>query len=117
MFQNPFSFRGRIRRLEYGISQIIAVVYIYFFAFVLLFSGYSLTLFLLLLIPAYWFIWAQGAKRCHDLENSGWYQLIPFYRLWLLFADGDYGENYYGPNPKGLGNVEEMIDNIGNTDQ
>jgi uncharacterized membrane protein YhaH (DUF805 family) len=47
-----------------------------------------------------WFLWAQNAKRCHDRGNSGWYQLIPFYFLVLLFGDGEEGENEYGDNPK-----------------
>ena len=56
----------------------------------------------LLLIPVYWFTWAQGAKRCHDRGNSGWFQIIPFYGLWMLFGDGEIGDNEYGSNPKGL---------------
>lgn len=57
-------------------------------------------------IPLLWFTWAQGTKRCHDRGNSGWYQLIPFYGLWMLFGEGDYGINGYGENPKGIGNQE-----------
>ena len=56
---------------------------------------------LILLFPAYWFMWAQGAKRCHVRNNSGWYQIIPFYGLWMLFGDGDPNENDYGIDPKG----------------
>jgi uncharacterized membrane protein YhaH (DUF805 family) len=55
---------------------------------------------------------AQGAKRCHDRGNSGWYLLIPFYVFWMLFADSDIGANEYGLNPKGIGNDNE-IDEIG----
>ena len=47
-----------------------------------------------------WFQWAQGAKRCHDRNCSGWWQLVPFYALWMLFADGERGLNQYGPDPK-----------------
>ena len=47
-----------------------------------------------------WFYIAQGAKRCHDRGNSGWYQIIPFYSLWMLFGNSDVGENEYGPRPK-----------------
>jgi uncharacterized membrane protein YhaH (DUF805 family) len=57
---------------------------------------------LILMIPMLWFIWAQGATRCYDVGNSGWWQLIPFYGLWLLFQDGQPGSNNYGENPKGV---------------
>jgi len=53
-----------------------------------------------LLIPTLWFLWAQGAKRCHDLDRNGWMQIIPFYFLVLIFQDGVQGRNEYGPNPK-----------------
>jgi uncharacterized membrane protein YhaH (DUF805 family) len=105
MFNNPFSFEGRIRRSEFGISLII-----YFIAYtiitVMTSSGSrnddGAALGLIFLIPLLWFLWAQGAKRCHDLGNSGWYQLIPFYALWMLFQDGNYEINEYGANPKGI---------------
>jgi hypothetical protein len=89
MFKNPFSFEGRIRRLEYGLSIIIFGTA----------ATFSSTIYILL-IPAYWFILAQGAKRCHDRNHSGWYQLIPFYILWMLFAEGNLGKNRYGNPPK-----------------
>lgn len=101
MFSQPFSFSGRIRRLEYFISGILAYIYALMIGFFVGASGGGEGTMYLFLIPAYWFIWAQGAKRCHDRGNSGWYQLIPFYGLWMLFGDGDEFENEYGPDPKG----------------
>lgn len=101
MFKRPFSFEGRIRRLEYGLSYLSLYPYSFFIGLILgLFGIYSEVMIYICLIPVYLFIWAQGAKRCHDLGNSGWYQLIPFYILWMLFAEGDAGDNEYGPNPK-----------------
>lgn len=103
MFKRPFSFNGRIRRTEYGISFII-----YFIWYVIievasnsqdLSQGTAIVL-LISFIPMLWFLWAQNAKRCHDRGNSGWYQLIPFYVFVLLFGEGEEGENEYGDNPK-----------------
>lgn len=98
MFRKPFSFEGRIRRKEYAISFII-----YSLIMAAIEQSGELSAFLIA-IPSVFFIFAQGAKRCHDLGNSGWFQLIPFYSLLLLFLDSKDGENEYGPNPKGIGN-------------
>jgi uncharacterized membrane protein YhaH (DUF805 family) len=113
MFKNPFSFDGRIRRTEFGISYIIAVVAKVFGDIGLIeMGGFSLEnsgsifLYLLLYSPLIWFFTAQRAKRCHDLGKSGWWQLMPFYIFWLLFANSKKGPNEYGPNPKGIGNPE-----------
>jgi uncharacterized membrane protein YhaH (DUF805 family) len=66
-------------------------------------SDSDITVCFLLLIPSMWFMIAQACKRCHDRGNSGWWQLIPFYGFWLLFADSMPGINQYGENPKGIG--------------
>lgn len=114
MFRNPFSFKGRIRRLEYGLSFIIYFVFIvisqivsddiiYKYAYGGVssaeYQGY-LTILLIISIPYYWFLIAQSCKRCHDVGHSGWSQLIPFYILALLFERGTIGDNKYGKNPK-----------------
>lgn len=117
MFQAPFSFEGRIRRTEYGISTIIYVVVITIASLITQSAGSSGSFVMLLVyIPSLWFLWAQGAKRCHDLGKGGAWQLIPLYSLWLLFQDGEIGENGYGLNPKGIGNeesYESQINKIG----
>ncbi|WP_116127222.1 DUF805 domain-containing protein [Lewinella sp. IMCC34183] len=114
MFQNPFSLTGRIRRLEYGLTQII------------IFVGQIIIGVMAELVPESFVIPIlvvpyiglsvlgifQGAKRCHDRGHSGWYQLIPFYVFWMLFADGEPGANAYGPNPKtgSLATDESILD-------
>ncbi|GGG60153.1 hypothetical protein GCM10011378_40150 [Hymenobacter glacieicola] len=65
-------------------------------------TGNSLIM-LAVFIPCAWFLLAQGTKRCHDRNNSGWYQMIPFYAFWMLFAAGDSGLNAYGEDPKAAG--------------
>jgi len=99
MFSSPFSFDGRIRRTEYGISLIIYVI-VASFVNAIVESG-EVPIIGLAYIPMLWFLWAQGAKRCHDVGNNGWWQIIPFYGFWLLFQDGQPGLNEYGQNPKG----------------
>jgi uncharacterized membrane protein YhaH (DUF805 family) len=99
MFKNPFSFNGRIRRTEFGLSLIIYYI-IYFVIIAYPDRGSEQQLMVLLFIPIIWFLLAQGAKRCHDLSRSGWWQIIPFYGFWLLFQDGDMWPNQYGDNPK-----------------
>lgn len=114
MFKNPFSFEGRIRRLEYGLSTIIVSV-VQGILSVAIESSESIAIIgFIVLIPLFWFNIAQGAKRCHDRGNSGWYQIIPFYGLWMLFGDGEHGENQYGENPKGIGNEAHDLSELGN---
>ncbi|MBJ6368034.1 DUF805 domain-containing protein [Snuella sedimenti] len=100
MFKNPFSFNGRIRRLEFALT--------YLFYFTLLFvvsllysdsDDYS-AVYALIIFLSYWILLAQGSKRCHDLGNSGFYQLIPFYIFIMLFQDGNEKTNQYGISPK-----------------
>ena len=102
MFNNPFSFDGRIRRTEYILSYTITFILIAFANFSSTPSNVSIVGKSVFMILAYWFLFAQGAKRCHDLGNNGWWQIIPLYILWLLFAKGDLLENKYGKNPKQL---------------
>jgi uncharacterized membrane protein YhaH (DUF805 family) len=108
MFANPFSFTGRIRRQEYGLSLIISVFIAVFSYYILMEaedSTLSLFIYRAIILLTGWFVYAQGCKRSHDIGKSGWWQLIPFYNLYILFAEGDRGYNAYGANPKGGNNT------------
>lgn len=102
MFKNPFSFDGRIRRAEFGISFIICYIVLTFLGEVSYFgSSFSLVT----SIPLFIFYLAQSAKRSHDIGESGWLALIPLYNpLILLFKEGNIGTNVYGEAPKNLEN-------------
>jgi uncharacterized membrane protein YhaH (DUF805 family) len=58
---------------------------------------------------------AVMVRRLHDVGKTGWFFFIAFiplvggiYLLVLLFTDGQPGENKWGPNPKGIGNYDEI---------
>ena len=110
MFRNPFSFEGRIRRREYGISLIIFVILFVIIAALDASSGGDSghSILILFLSPLLWFQFAQGTKRCHDIGSSGLWQLLPFFLLWLIIEDGQYGANQYGENLKGIENPKQQ---------
>ncbi len=124
-------FEGRARRSEYW--------YFALFHFMIVF-GYVLLLALvtggfqddapplLLMIPLGLYVLASiipgiavTVRRLHDIGKSGWWYLINFIPyvggiVLLIFCvqNSEHGPNKWGPNPKGLGNHEE-IDEIGKT--
>jgi uncharacterized membrane protein YhaH (DUF805 family) len=118
MLRRLFSFKGRIGRKEYAIHFFCDVAYFFIllYAFHALDShqaGESLTIFfivLLLLLPAVarQFL-ASGGKRCHDLNKSRFWQLIPFYIFVMLFRAGDKKRNRYGSAPGRMGIIEALL--------
>ena len=102
MFSAPFSFEGRIRRTEYFLSILICLFYVAIIMQPLIEQGQERLSFFLF-IPCFWFFFSQGARRCHDMSESGWMQLIPiFFPFALIFTSSQIGDNEYGSNPKGL---------------
>jgi len=95
MFRNPFSPKGRIRRSEYCVSIIIYGIAALFVNV----HAETMGLFQVLYFPIAWLLIALTAKRCHDKNKSGFYQIIPFYGFYLLFSEGSKGKNDYGPDP------------------
>ena len=94
MFKNPFSFEGRIRRTEYGLSLIIAAVARVLVAMMVASvaqGSEAVIAYYIFVIPVLWFFWAQGAKRCHDLSMSGY---LPNQSKRLKFASSEiYGKD------------------------
>jgi len=106
---NPFTFDGRIGRLQYfGFGVIWALIV--FFAAVILGIGSpggrntgGAFLYLVLMIVYAIATLSYGARRLHDFDKSAWWYLlmfIPFVNfvmgLVLLLAPGTQGPNTYG---------------------
>ncbi|MCL2717076.1 MAG: DUF805 domain-containing protein [Alphaproteobacteria bacterium] len=138
--QKLFGIKGRLRRSQYWGYSIATGVVFFLLAWLILgiqgMRGVSLdnpddvtiALFLILLVPFAWMGICISAKRCHDRDRSGWFQMIPMIPaialfipiigvyieaigqsicwIWLFIElgclDGTQGENRFGPSPKGI---------------
>ncbi|KHJ37218.1 putative membrane protein [Pedobacter glucosidilyticus] len=98
MFQELFSFNGRISRSTYLTTLILCILLNIILRSIINDNNNSDTL-LVAYIPLIWISLAQSAKREHDLGFSGWWQLFPFRVFWLIFLKGEPESNQYGENP------------------
>ena len=66
-------------------------------------DSFMIIIFYLILLGLYLVTWYSsitiGIRRCHDRGNSGWWLLVPFYGIFIIFAKGNDGPNAYGPDP------------------
>jgi len=94
-FLNYFKFKGRASRIEFWdfvigsfiISTLLLIIG-------LLSHSFLLTFFFnfIIIIPSL----AISSRRMHDVEKSGWFYLIPIYRLILAIQKGNEIENKFG---------------------
>ena len=120
-----FSFEGRIKRLHFWLCSlglgIVFDIILFGLAGIMGVTGEQYingaipvkfyVIIGIVYIPFLWAAFAINAKRCHDRDRSGWFQLIALIPLigsiWLLvelgFLDGTQGPNRFGPSPKGIG--------------
>ena len=100
---NIFSFKGRSRRRVYwSVSLVIGLVGKVLETLVEASPDDSgmLVFYAVLCVPILWVAVATCTRRCHDLGHNGFWQLIPFYSLWMAFKSGNTGPNKYGEDPK-----------------
>lgn len=101
-----FSFKGRIRRTRYWLTNIIiGILFIPVNIEENISDGVAVFT-LIIAIPAIWIMFATCIKRLHDLGKSGWYYIlsfIPFINIvigiYMAFFKGEEFDNKYGPNP------------------
>ena len=100
---NLFSFNGRARRTEYWLVN-LPIAFMLRMSDMIPDDAYEdLAVCILVIVLAALMIWvsvATNSRRCHDLGHNGFWQLIPFYGIWMAFVAGQEGENEYGLNPK-----------------
>ncbi|MEP3890990.1 MAG: DUF805 domain-containing protein [Hellea sp.] len=102
-FQNYANFKGRASRSEFWWFYLFYIIVIVALSFISRIIGetigglLSLIFLLAVIVP---FI-ALGARRMHDSDKSGWFQLIPLYNLYLAIIKGTDGPNRFGPDPLG----------------
>jgi uncharacterized membrane protein YhaH (DUF805 family) len=109
VLKNYAVFSGRTARKGYWMFILVNFVVSLIISFVAPLLGdksgiIGIIYMLAVLIPT----WAVGARRLHDINKSGWWQLIALIPIiggiWLivLFAtDSNLGDNRFGANPKG----------------
>ncbi len=113
-------FNGRARRSEfwyYVLCNYIVIFLLMLVASAIGEAGFVIVLIygLAIIVPSL----AMVVRRLHDVGKSGWFYFIAFIPviggIWLFVlecTDSDFGENQYGPNPKGIGNKNNFDDQI-----
>ena len=99
---NPFSFKGRAKRSEYW-AICFPVVILSRMSYLIPDSAFENPVVSLGILVAsilmFWIAIATCTRRCHDLGHNGFWQLIPFYGIWMGFVEGEEGENEYNLAP------------------
>lgn len=100
VLKNYAVFTGRARRKEFWMFVLFNCIVSFVIGFIggltkmpFLANIYSLAVF----VPTI----AVGARRLHDINRSGWWQLLPIVNIVFFCFDGTPGENRFGPDPKG----------------
>ena len=97
-----FSFKGRINRAKYWTVHLLMVIFSVVLFFICSAINHTAVGVLLLLYFVFftWIGLAVNVKRWHDLDKSGWSELIrlmPFFELG--FHRGTVGPNRFGTDP------------------
>jgi len=98
-----FSMNGRIPRSTWWLYSLLTPLALMLPLGLIAYLVPALAIVFIVAYPV--MIWIQiclSAKRCHDSDKSGWFQLIPIYNFILCgFIPGTPGSNRFGNNPLG----------------
>ena len=111
-FNHYFTFTGRAPRSEYNYWTLFNILISWTLEVILLFNSEGLVFFylitLVLMPPSISVI----IRRFHDTGRSGWNWFwfltiigIPVVIYWLVFQEGENGDNKYGSNPLSVNNT------------
>ena len=106
-FKKPFSFNGRIDRIDFIIALVISLIMgalIFLLTYIScrkLIWWYDDTMPLIIAsifaMPFIWYLFASGSKRLHDVGLSGRMQILyPVAFFIMLFKKSDEIDNQYG---------------------
>ena len=112
VLKNYFNFEGRARRKEYWMFVLFNLIVSFGLGIIDGILGmktaggigtFGAVYSLAILIPSI----AVGARRLHDIDKSGWWQLIGVIPIvgWIVLivwtaSEGQAGSNRFGPDPK-----------------
>ena len=108
MLKKIFSFKGKIGRWEFFLTNLFIGIVNYPLTYTPLageennidsISIVTLLCISILSVLSLWIYFAQGAKRCHDMGLNGFWQLIPFFPVAMIFIKGEDKDNKYGSVP------------------
>lgn len=104
--RNTFRLRGRASRSEYRRFLLTCWATQFVLAAALVFTVLSdlgtvllVALFVAFSIGFYASATTLMVRRLHDTDSSGWWVVLPFVQLLLLFVKGDETANRYGDVP------------------
>lgn len=105
----PFSFDGRIGRMQFFMT--LFVIYVLWMLLLIIECNWVTEAYMacysrMLLVVVYFSLYvciAQGVKRCHDIERTGQFLVVPFHVLVLLVKKGQQQDNEYGLMSSGRG--------------
>lgn len=106
VWENTFNYKGRASRSEYWYFALFNAV-VYALLWTLVFANEALAIVpVLYILVSYLPNLSVTARRMHDLNKSGWFQLVAFIPfigpIWLIIlcaTKGTEGKNTYGEDP------------------